>query len=124
MIFQDAVQTLIDAVQELIQTHEAFEEESGAKDAKESKTDEGPTDKLNSEASVDSKPVKEFEGVHTDAGDVGENLTLGGQVGGNSSLGGHVGGVVGGQVEGLTEEVWTSLRKEYPGAEFVVVTDQ
>ena len=114
MIFQDAVQTLIDAVQELIQTHEAFEEESGGKDAKESKTDEGPTDKLNSEASVDSKPVKEFEGVHTNAGDVGENLTLGGQLG----------GVVGGQVEGLTEEVWTSLRKEYPGAEFVVVTDQ
>ena len=124
MIFQDAVQTLIDAVQELIQTHEAFEEESGAKDAKESKTDESPTDKLNSEATVDSKPVKEFEGVHADAGDVGENLTLGGQVGDNLTLDGHVGGVVGGQVEGLTEEVWTSLRKEYPGAEFVVVTDQ
>ena len=114
MIFQDAVQTLIDAVQELIQTHEAFEEESGGKDAKESKKGEGPTDTLNSEASVDSKPVNGIEEVHADAGDVGENLTLGG----------HVGGVVGGQVEGLTEEVWTSLRKEYPGAEFVVVTDQ
>ena len=76
MIFQDAVQTLIDAVQELIQTHEAFEEESGAKDAKESKTDGGPTDKQNSEASADSKPVKEFEGVHPDAGDVGEKLRL------------------------------------------------
>ena len=114
MIFQDAVQTLIDAVQELIQTHEAFEEESGGKDAKESKTDEGSKDTLNSGTAVDSKPVKEFEEVHVDAGDVGENLTLGGQVG----------GVVGGQVEGLTEEVWTSLRKEYPGAEFVVVTDQ
>ena len=121
MIFQDAVQTLIDAVQELIQTHEAFEEESGAKDAKESKTDEGPTDKL---SSVDSKPVNGSEGVQADAGDVGGTLTLGGQVGGNLTLGGHVGGVVGGQVEGLTEEVWTSLRKEYPGAEFVVVTDQ
>ena len=68
--------------------------------------------------------MKEFEEVHADAGDVGENLTLGGHVGGNLTLGGHVGGVVGGQVEGLTEEVWTSLRKEYPGAEFVVVTDQ
>ena len=124
MIFQDAVQTLIDAVQELIQTHEAFEEESGGKDAKESKTDGEPKDKQDSEASVDSKPVNGIEGVQAVAGDVGENLTLGGPVGGNLTLGGHVGGVVGGQVEGLTEEVWTSLRKEYPGAEFVVVTDQ
>ena len=28
------------------------------------------------------------------------------------------------QVEGLSEEVWSRLRSEYPGAEFVVVTDQ
>ena len=54
--------------------------------------------------------MSEVEGVRV------ENLTLGGQVGGVT--------IKGGQVEGLTEEVWTSLRREYPGAEFVVVTDQ
>ena len=54
--------------------------------------------------------LSEVEGVRV------ENLTLGGEVGGVT--------IKGGQVEGLTEEVWTSLRREYPGAEFVVVTDQ
>ena len=99
---------MIDAVQELIQTHEAFEEEGGSaeKDAKENKA--------NTEVSETKEgEVNEVEGVRV------ENLTLGGeeQVGGVSIKGG-------GQVEGLTEEVWTSLRREYPGAEFVVVTDQ
>ena len=120
VFLQDAVQTLIDAVQELIQTHEAFEEEGGSaeKDAKDDiKGDSGgPTDEV-SEANGETnkegdndKAVSEVEGVRV------ENLTLGGQVGGVT--------IKGGQVEGLTEEVWTSLRREYPGAEFVVVTDQ
>lgn len=110
----DAVQTLIDAVQELIQTHEAFEEEgdsSAEKDAKEDKANVA-TDEVSSETKEgDEETVTEVEGVRV------ENLTLGGQ---------PVGGVTikGGQVEGLTEDVWTSLRREYPGAEFVVVTDQ
>ena len=109
---------MIDAVQELIQTHEAFEEEGGSaeKDAKENKANgDGPSDEV-SEANGGTKEgdneaaVNEVEGVRV------ENLTLGGQVGGVT--------IKGGQVEGLTEEVWTSLRREYPGAEFVVVTDQ
>ena len=111
---------MIDAVQELIQTHEAFEEEGGSaeKDAKDDiKGDSGgrPTDEA-TEANCETKEeegeaVSEVEGVRV------ENLgTLDGQVGGVT--------IKGGQVEGLTEEVWTSLRREYPGAEFVVVTDQ
>ena len=110
---QDAVQTLIDAVQELIQTHEAFEEEGGSaeKDAKENKANCGRPNGEVSEATGETKEaVNEVEGVRV------ENLSLGGQVGGVT--------IKGGQVEGLTEEVWTSLRREYPGAEFVVVTDQ
>ena len=105
---------MIDAVQELIQTHEAFEEEGGSaeKDAKENKANGGggPTDKVTETKEGDEVVMNEVEGVRV------ENLTLGGQVGGVT--------IKGGQVEGLTEEVWTSLRREYPGAEFVVVTDQ
>ena len=112
---------MIDAVQELIQTHEAFEEEGGSaeKDAKDDmKGDVGvPNDEVSEangetkeEEGDNDKAVSEVEGVRV------ENLTLGGQVGGVT--------IKGGQVEGLTEEVWTSLRREYPGAEFVVVTDQ
>ena len=113
VFLQDAVQTLIDAVQELIQTHEAFEEEGGSaeKDAKENKANVGTAEV--SETKVgdnEEEAVNEVEGVRV------ENLTLGGQVGGVTLKGGQVGG--------LTEEVWTSLRREYPGAEFVVVTDQ
>ena len=121
VFLQDAVQTLIDAVQELIQTHEAFEEEGGSaeKDAKDDiKGDSGgQTDEViqangetKEEEGDNDEAVSEVEGVRV------ENLTLGGQVGGVT--------IKGGQVEGLTEEVWTSLRREYPGAEFVVVTDQ
>ena len=77
---QDAVQTLIDAVQELIQTHESWEEEGPAAD----KVVEAPPE----EAAVSAT-----EGAVE-------------------------------QVEGLSEEVWSRLRSEYPGAEFVVVTDQ
>ena len=105
---------MIDAVQELIQTHEAFEEEGGSaeKDAKENKANSGgvPTDKVTETKEGDEVVMNEVEGVRV------ENLSLGGQVGGVT--------IKGGQVEGLTEEVWTSLRREYPGAEFVVVTDQ
>ena len=101
---------MIDAVQELIQTHEAFEEEGGSaeKDAKENKANVEVSETKDGE-------VNKVEGVRV------ENLTLGGEqvVGGGVSIKGG-----GGQVEGLTEEVWTSLRREYPGAEFVVVTDQ
>merc|ERR1711971_1073703 len=116
----DAVQTLIDAVQELIQTHEAFEEEGGSaeKDAKDDIKGDGgggPTDEVTETKEEeggdnDEAVSEEVEGVRV------ENLTLGGQVGGLT--------IKGGQVEGLTEEVWTGLRREYPGAEFVVVTDQ
>ena len=105
---------MIDAVQELIQTHEAFEEEGGSaeKDAQENKAN-AATDEVSEtkeEGDEEEEEVNEVEGVRV------ENLTLGGQVGGVT--------IKGGQVEGLTEEVWTSLRREYPGAEFVVVTDQ
>ena len=101
---------MIDAVEELIQTHEAFEEEGGSaeKDEKENKANVA-TDEV---SETKEGEVNEAEGVRV------ENLTLGGQ---------QVGGVTikgGAQVGGLTEEVWTSLRREYPGAEFVVVTDQ
>ena len=115
---QDAVQTLIDAVQELIQTHEAFEEEGGSaeKDAKEIKANGGrPNGEVN-EATGETKEGDNEEAVNEVEGVRVENLTLGGEVGGVT--------IKGGQVEGLTEEVWTSLRREYPGAEFVVVTDQ
>ena len=110
-MIQDAVQTLIDAVQELIQTHEAFEEESGSaeKDAKENGVSTVKVSEANNGGAKEDT-ASEVEGVRV------ENLTLGGEVGGVT--------IKGGQVEGLTEEVWTSLRREYPGAEFVVVTDQ
>ena len=103
---------MIDAVQELIQTHEAFEEEGGSaeKDAKENKANVGSDEVTKTKVGDEEETVNEVEGVRV------ENLTLGGQVGGVT--------LKGGQVEGLTEEVWTSLRREYPGAEFVVVTDQ
>ena len=102
---------MIDAVQELIQTHEAFEEESGSaeKDAKENGVSTVKVSEANNGGAKEDT-VSEAEGVRV------ENLTLGGEVGGVT--------IKGGQGEGLTEEVWTSLRREYPGAEFVVVTDQ
>ena len=61
---------MIDAVQELIQTHEAFEEEGGSaeKDAKENKANGGggPTDKVTETKEGDEVVMNEVEGVRVD----------------------------------------------------------
>ena len=98
MYFQDAVQTLIDAVQELIQTHEAWtqEGEDPRKKPDEAKSVSKPTSLASTSLPGSTEPVEDS----VDVPEVGE------------------------QQQGLSEEVWSSLRREYPGAEFVVVTDQ
>lgn len=93
--FQDAVQTLIDAVQELIQTHEAWEEDKDPENKPDlSVKDSKETEQDTSETHEEQEPARKETEKTEDAG------------------------------HGLSEEVWSSLRREYPGAEFVVVTDQ
>ena len=90
---------MIDAVQELIQTHEAWTQEGDdpRKKADESKAVGPPTSLTSTRLPGSTEPVEESGSVPASVGE---------------------------QQQGLSEEVWTSLRREYPGAEFVVVTDQ
>eukprot|EP00092_Neocalanus_flemingeri_P013632 GFUD01014702.1.p1 GENE.GFUD01014702.1~~GFUD01014702.1.p1 ORF type:complete len:530 (+),score=140.48 GFUD01014702.1:64-1590(+) len=101
---QDAVQTLIDAVQELIQTHEACEKESEDVPKKETINDCEP---------VDEKPVVYVSNDKRseNAEDIPDGATV--------ILAGEEGS---GQV--ISEEVWRNLKEVYPNAEFVVVTNE
>eukprot|EP00090_Calanus_glacialis_P006308 TRINITY_DN14927_c0_g1_i1.p1 TRINITY_DN14927_c0_g1~~TRINITY_DN14927_c0_g1_i1.p1 ORF type:complete len:533 (-),score=152.69 TRINITY_DN14927_c0_g1_i1:83-1633(-) len=101
---QDAVQTLIDAVQELIQTHEACEQE--------------PEDSIEKEETETKQEIVDKNTVY-----ISEESRLGNceavPDGATVILAGEEGS---GQV--ISEEVWRNLKEVYPDAEFVVVTNQ
>ena len=103
-LIQDAVQTLIHAVQELIQTHEACEQEpEDSIEKEETETKQEIVDKNTVYISEESR-VENCEAVPD-----GATVILAGEEGS-------------GQV--ISEEVWRNLKEVYPDAEFVVVTNQ
>ena len=103
-MFQDAVQTLIDAVQELIQTHEACEKDT---------EDVPKRAAIETNVAVEDKPVVYVSDDNRleNAEDIPEGTAV--------LLAGDEGS---GQV--ISEEVWKNLKEVYPDAEFVVVTNQ
>ena len=103
--FQDAVQTLIDAVQELIQTHEACEQES--EETGSQKADKETKQEINDKSIVYIAEENRLE--NSEAVPDGATVILAGEDGS-------------GQV--ISEEVWRNLKQVYPDAEFVVVANQ